>query len=101
MGEDEGSRIAMLLDAQDKAAELFAEIERTGMIRAGENTLQPYRRIRRTGSSPTTTSDALTCSATTRASILCETTCPGCGPRDGSTSSRIRTSREPSCSLTS
>ncbi len=25
----------MLLDAQDKAAQLFAEIERTGMIRAG------------------------------------------------------------------
>src|SRR4029079_13823130 len=44
MGEDEGSRIAMLLDAQDKAAELLAEIERTGQIRAGENTLQPYRK---------------------------------------------------------
>ena len=76
MGEDEGSRVAMLLDAQNKAAELFAEIERSGMIRAGireqelsdeirdlaaekfgverhwhkrivragENTLQPYRK---------------------------------------------------------
>lgn len=76
VGEAEGSRIKMLLDAQNKAAELFAEIERTGMIRAGvreqelsdeirdlaaekfgvsrhwhkrivragENTLQPYRK---------------------------------------------------------
>ena len=32
---DEGSRVEMLLDAQNKAAELFAEIERSGMIRAG------------------------------------------------------------------
>jgi Xaa-Pro dipeptidase len=35
MGEDEVSRTEMLLDAQDKAAQLFAEIERSGMIRAG------------------------------------------------------------------
>jgi Xaa-Pro dipeptidase len=73
---DENLRTEMLLDAQDKAAQLFAEIERIGMIRAGvgerelsdeirdlaaemfgverhwhkrivragENTLQPYRK---------------------------------------------------------
>lgn len=73
---DETIRIQMLLDAQDKAAELFAEIDRRGMVRAGvterelsdeirdlaadmfgvkrhwhkrivragENTLQPYRK---------------------------------------------------------
>lgn len=35
MGEDEVSRSEMLRDAQDKAAQLFAEIERSGMIRAG------------------------------------------------------------------
>lgn len=72
---DEDLRVEMLLDAQDRAAQLFAEIERGGMIRpgvgekalsdeirdlaadrfgverhwhkrivrAGENTLQPYR----------------------------------------------------------
>jgi Xaa-Pro aminopeptidase len=32
---NEDLRTEMLLDAQDKAAQLFAEIERTGMIRAG------------------------------------------------------------------
>jgi Xaa-Pro dipeptidase len=32
---DEGLRTAMLLDAQDKAARLFAEIESSGTIRAG------------------------------------------------------------------
>jgi Xaa-Pro dipeptidase len=32
---DENLRAEMLLDAQDKAAQLFAEIERSGMIRAG------------------------------------------------------------------
>jgi Xaa-Pro dipeptidase len=32
---DETTRTEMLLDAQDKAAQLFAEIERRGMIRAG------------------------------------------------------------------
>src|SRR5262245_16654899 len=73
---DENLRAEMLLDAQNKAAQLFAEIERSGMIRAGvgeqelsdeirdlaaemfgvkrhwhkrivragENTLQPYRK---------------------------------------------------------
>jgi Xaa-Pro dipeptidase len=73
---DENLRTEMLLDAQDKAAQLFTEIERSGMIRAGvgekelsdeirdlaaemfgverhwhkrivragENTLQPYRK---------------------------------------------------------
>jgi Xaa-Pro dipeptidase len=35
VGDNEGSRVEMLLDAQNKAAELFAEIERGGMIRAG------------------------------------------------------------------
>jgi Xaa-Pro dipeptidase len=76
VGEDEVSRTEMLLDAQHKAAQLFAEIESSGMIRAGvreqtlsdeirdlaaekfgverhwhkrivragENTLQPYRK---------------------------------------------------------
>jgi Xaa-Pro aminopeptidase len=32
---NEDLRTEMLLDAQDKAAQLFAEIERTGMVRAG------------------------------------------------------------------
>jgi Xaa-Pro dipeptidase len=32
---EENLRVEMLLDAQNKAAELFAEIERSGMIRAG------------------------------------------------------------------
>ncbi|MET0700851.1 MAG: M24 family metallopeptidase [Mycobacterium sp.] len=73
---EEGTRVSRLLDAQNKAVELFAEIERRGMIRpgvserelsdeirdlaadmfgvtrhwhkrivrAGENTLQPYRK---------------------------------------------------------
>jgi Xaa-Pro dipeptidase len=75
-GSDEHTRTLRLLDAQDKAAQLFAEIERRGMVRAGvgeralsdeirdlaadmfgvtrhwhkrivragENTLQPYRK---------------------------------------------------------
>jgi hypothetical protein len=32
---DEDLRAEMLLDAQNKAEQLFAEIERSGMIRAG------------------------------------------------------------------
>ena len=32
---DEDTRTHRLLDAQDKAAQLFAEIERRGMVRAG------------------------------------------------------------------
>ena len=41
---DEDFRTEMLLDAQDKAAQLFAEIERSGMIRAGVREQAAVRR---------------------------------------------------------
>jgi len=43
---DEDLRTEMLLDAQDKAAQLFAEIERSGMIRAGVGERQLSDEIR-------------------------------------------------------
>ncbi len=43
---DEGLRIEMLLDAQNTAAELFAEIERSGMVRAGVGEKQLSDEIR-------------------------------------------------------
>jgi Xaa-Pro aminopeptidase len=43
---DEDLRIEMLLDGQNKAAELFAEIERAGMLRAGVSEQQLSDEIR-------------------------------------------------------
>jgi hypothetical protein len=136
---DEGLRTEMLLDAQSKAAQLFAEIERSGMIRAGvaeqalsdeirdlaaamfgvkkhwhkrivragENTLQPYRKnppdrtitdddivfcdSARSSISGRPTSGARSCSATTRASGLCATTCRASGRQGAIVSTRTPT----------
>ncbi|MBE8525017.1 hypothetical protein ILP97_47360 [Amycolatopsis sp. H6(2020)] len=43
MLEDEAVRVERLLDAQEKAVELFAAVAERGILRAGVNTLRPYR----------------------------------------------------------